>query len=338
MRFMKPSFAFILFFGIYGKIIAQDTTKVDQGKDTTRPVNNQDTTNLMNQLESETGEHKTMYTIATFKYTRLINGHSVENLPARVLDVRISHRFGPLDGGFYQFFGLDYKPFNVRVGFDYGITNNFMIGGGHNAWQKTYDAFFKLKILRQSTGNVNMPFTVSFVPTFAINTFKPSDIDPSNKPDSSAGIERLSYVLQLLIGRKFSEGFSWQIMPTFIHSDNFSYHHFKGNVYKGDIFAIGTGGSVKISKRMGVSAEYYYQLPGAQSTLASNVLSFGLDIGTGGHVFQLLFSNSIGLTEKSFISETDKHGSNSGTRFGFNISRVFQLGKKHKGDKTEWKK
>ena len=108
----------------------------------------------MNQLEKETGENKTMYTTATFKSTRIINGHSVENLPANVLDVRISHRFGPLSNGLYQFFGLDYSPFNVRIGFDYGITNNFMIGVGHNAWQKTYDAFFKIKILRQSTGKL----------------------------------------------------------------------------------------------------------------------------------------------------------------------------------------
>ena len=189
-----------------------------------------------------------MYTTATFKYTRIVDGHSVENLPAHVLDVRISHRFGPLSNGLYQFFGLDYGFFNVRIGFDYGITNNFMIGVGHNAWQKTYDAFFKVKILRQSAGAVKMPVTVSFVPTIAINTFKPAVIDPSNKPDSNAKIDRLSYVFQLLIGRKFSEGFSLQIMPTFIHTDNVSFNHFKNNSYKRDIFAIGIGEGKKFPK------------------------------------------------------------------------------------------
>ena len=119
-----------------------------------------------------------MYTTATFKYTRIINGHSVENLPAHVLDVRISHRFGPLSQGFIISLDWIIRPFNVRVGFDYGITNNFMIGGGHNAWQKTYDAFFKVKLLRQSTGAVNMPVTVSFVTTAAINTVKPEILDP----------------------------------------------------------------------------------------------------------------------------------------------------------------
>lgn len=328
MRLLKLLLPVILLFSLNEKITAQDTANVAI-----------DSSNLMNQLEKEAGENKTVYTTATFKYTRIIDGHSVENLPAHVLDVRISHRFGPLSKGVYEFFGLDYSPFNVRVGFDYGITNNFMIGGGHDAYQKTYDAFFKVKILRQSTGNVNMPVTVSFVPTIAINTFKPAAIDPSNKPDSNAKINRLSYVFQLLIGRKFSGGFSLQIMPTFIHADNFSYNHFKNNIYKRDIFAIGIGGTQKISKRMSVNAEYYYQLPGTQASSSANVLSFGIDLGTGGHVFQLLFTNSVGLTEKSFISETSGHWDNGDALFGFNISRVFQLGKKHRDNKSkDWEK
>ena len=347
MRLIKLLLPVIVFFSFYGKIIAQDTTRQMNKQDTTNMVNKhdttklmnkQDTTNLISQLEKEGVENKTLYTTATFKYTRVVDGHSVENLPAHVLDVRISHRFGPLSNGVYQFFGLDYGFFNVRVGFDYGITNNFMIGAGHNSWQKTYDAFFKIKILRQSEGAVKMPVTISFVPTVALNTLKSSDIASSNKPDPGAKTEPLSYTFQLLIGRKFSDGFSLQIMPTFIHTDNISFNHFKNGSYKRDIIAVGIGGRQKISRRMSVNAEYYYQLPGTEATTANNVVSFGIDIGTGGHVFQLHFTNSLGLTEKSFISETDKHGLNSGLRFGFNISRVFQLGKKHKGGSTEWKK
>ncbi|MEP6950884.1 MAG: DUF5777 family beta-barrel protein [Ginsengibacter sp.] len=319
MRLIKLfSFAVVLC-SLHGKIIAQDTT------------------NLINQLEKETGENKTVYTTATFKSTRVIDGHSVENLPAHVLDVRISHRFGPLSQGLYNFFGFDYSPFNVRVGFDYGITDNFMIGGGHNAWQKTYDAFFKWKILRQSSGAVNMPVTVSLVSTFAISTIKSGDFgfEPS---DSLAKTDRLSYVFQLLIGRKFSEGLSLQLMPTFIRTDNVSFNHFKDNTYKRNILAIGIAGKQSISRKMSINAEYYYQLPGTKAPGAADVFAFGIDIGTGGHVFQLQFTNSIGLTEKSFIAETSSSGDNSDLRFGFNISRVFQLGKKHKGAGTDWKK
>ena len=288
----------------------------------------QDTTNLMNQLITETSKNKTSYTEATFKYTRVIDGQSVENLPKKVLDLRISHRFNPLNSGFYNFFGLDVAV--MRLGFDYGITNNLMIGVGHNVFQKTYDGFFKLKILKQSTGEINMPVTLSFVPTIGYNTLRAQDFYV--KPDSGVAVRRVSYVLQLLIARKLSENFSLQIMPTYVHPDNISFTHIRQN-----IFALGIAGTHKISKRLSVNAEYYYQLPDDKAPGAHNVLSFGIDLGTGGHVFQLLFSNSIGMTEKSFISETTGRWDNGGVQFGFNISRVFQLGEKHKRKSKGWK-
>lgn len=298
---------------MYNKAAAQDTTKAENDA------------SLMNQLENQEVKNETLYAAATFKYTHVIDGQSVENLPAHVLDVRILHRFGPLSSGLYNFFGLDYSPFNVKVGFDYGITNNFMIGVAHSGYNKTYDAFFKLRLLRQSMGVVKSPVTISFVPTLAISTLKPSQIDPAVKPDPATKINRASYVLQLLVARKFSEGFALQLMPTFIHADNISFFH-----NKHDIFAIGIAGRQKLSKRMDFNAEYYYQLPDMKAPGAHNVLSFGIDIGTGGHVFELLFSNSFGLTEKQFITETSGRWDNADALFGFNISRVFQLGKKHK--------
>jgi hypothetical protein len=120
-------------------------------------------------------------------------------------------------------------------------------------------------------------------------------------------------------------------MPTFIHADNISFYHTRP-----DIFAIGAAARQRLSKRINLNAEYYYQLPGMQAPRSHNVLSFGMDIGTGGHVFELLFSNSFGLTEKSFIAETSGRWDNGDALFGFNISRVFQLGEKHKNKK--WNK
>jgi hypothetical protein len=284
----------------------------------------QDTASLMNQLENESVKNKTFYTQSTFQYTHIIDGQSVENLPKNVLDVKILHRFGPLSSGIYNFFGLDYSPFNVKVGFDYGITNNVMVGIAHSGYQKTYDGFFKVKLLKQSTGAVNMPISVSFVPTIAVSTLKREQIDPSVKLDSNAQMDRASYALQLLIARKFSKGFALQLTPTFIHADNISYYH-----PDRDIFAIGVAASQRLSKRLDVNAEYFYQMPGTKAPGTRNVLSFGIGIGTGGHVFELLFSNSFGLTEKSFITETTGQWGNGDVLFGFNISRVFQLGGKH---------
>jgi hypothetical protein len=274
----------------------------------------QDTANLMKELINET-KSGTTYTKATFDYTRIVDGHSVETLPKNVLDLRISHRFGPVNSGLYNFFGLDNAT--MRLGFDYGITNNLMIGVGHSTFQKTYDGFIKLKLLRQSSGEKNMPVTLTVLAGFATNTLM--------MPDSLKTVfsDRMANVFQLLIARKISEGFSLQLMPTFIHTDNISFSHPKKNV-----IAIGVAARQRISKRMNITGEYYYQLPETQSPSSHNVLSFGIDIGTGGHIFQLHFTNSVGLNEKTFISETTGRWDKGDVLFGFNISRVFQLGHK----------
>ena len=279
----------------------------------------QDTANLMNQMEKEVEQNQINYTTATFKSTRIINGHSVETLPAHVLDLRISHRFGPLSSGIYNFFGLDNAT--MRLGFDYGITNNVMIGVGHSTYQKTYDAFLKAKVLRQTKGQLSIPVTITLVTGVALNSLRTADFYA--KPDSGEAVKRASYVLQVLIAREFSEKFSLQLMPAFIHADNISFLHNKHNM-----LAIGIGGRHKMSKRMSLNAEYYYELPGNKAPGTHNVLSFGIDIGTGGHVFQLHFTNSIGLTEKSFITENTGRWDHGDVLFGFNISRVFQLKKK----------
>ncbi len=293
MRLIKPVFLVLVFLVSSQIIFAQDTTS------------------LMNELIGE-NQSPTTYTKSTFDYTRIVDGHSVETLPKNVLDLRISHRFGPVNSGLYNFFGLDNAT--MRLGFDYGITNNFMIGVGHSTFQKTYDGFLKLKVLRQSKGEVNMPVTVSMLAAFSNNTLRMPDSLKTTFGDRTAS------VFQILIARKISEGFSFQIMPTYIHADKISFNH-----PKKDIIAIGAAARQRISKRLSLSGEYYYQLPETQSPSSHNVLSFGIDIGTGGHIFQLHFTNSIGLNEKTFISETTGRWDKGDVLFGFNISRVFQL-------------
>ena len=292
----------------------------------------QDTTDLLKQIEKEE-PRKTSYTIATFKSTRVITGHSVENIGKGVLDVRILHRFGPINRGIYDFFGLDYA--SMRMGFDYGITNNLMIGVGHSTWQKTYDAFFKVKLLRQSTGAVNMPVTMSFVSTMAVRTDL-ARLDTFNKRIHTSFSDKTSFAEQLIIGRKFSNKFSLQIMPTYIFNHNKidsinRYTKDNANIIRGqkrkNTFAIGIGGRLKISKRVSINAEYYYQLPDTKPDKKFNSVSLGVDIETGGHVFQLHLTNSNGMTEKSLITDTDDKWKDGYIRLGFNISRVFNVGK-----------
>jgi hypothetical protein len=275
-----------------------------------------DTTDLMAQLEKEAAsKEETNFTTATFKTTRLVNGHSVENVGKGVMDVKISHRFGTLNNGAYELFGLDNAT--MRMGVDYGITKYLIVGIGRSTFQKTFDAFFKIKLLRQSTGKRKMPVTVSYVPTIALRTLKWEDPNRKNYYSS-----RLSYTHQLIIGRKFSEGTSLQIMPTYIHR-NLAILATDPN----DLLAIGIGGRQKLTKRISLNAEYYYQIPGYKIDGTTNALSLGFDIETGGHVFQLHFTNSRAMTEKNFITETTGKWEKGDILFGFNISRVFTIGK-----------
>lgn len=295
-----------------------------QSKDTTMPVKKdnsssvKDTLDLMGQLEKEVGSPKDHinYTTATFKTTRLINGHSVENVGKGVMDVKISHRFGNLNNGAYQLFGLDNAT--MRMGFDYGITPTLMVGIGRSTFEKTYDAFFKVKLLRQSTGKRNMPITLSYVPTIALKTLKFENPNQKNYFSS-----RLFYTHQLIIGRKFSENTSLQVMPTWSHRNLVQL-----NADPNELLAIGIGGRQKLTKRVSFNVEYYYQLPSYKLQGTTNSLSMGFDLETGGHVFQLHFTNSQGMSERTFISETTGKWGKGDILFGFNISRVFTIGKR----------
>lgn len=260
----------------------------------------------------------TNYTTATFKSTRIMNGHSVERMPPGQLDFRISHRFGTVNSGAYEFFGLDQA--NIHFSLEYGIFNWLMIGAGRGTYEKTYDAFAKLTLLRQSSGARVMPVTVSFFTSAALNTVKWTDPERANYFSS-----RLSYTSQVLIARKISQGLSLQLSPSYVHRNLVA-----TELDPNDLWAMGAGGRLKLSKRISLNAEYFY-LVNADNTYMShpvyNPLSIGVDIETGGHVFQLILTNSLAMIEKGFIGETTGRWLNGDIHFGFNISRVFTLKK-----------
>lgn len=267
-------------------------------------------------LLSLLGEEETIdYTFATFKANRIINLHSVESTAKGVLDVKISHRFGELNGGFYELFGIDQA--NIRIGGDYGITNRLMIGGGRSNYEKTYDGFIKYKIIRQSSGKRNVPITISTLGSVAIQTLKFPDPDRDNFFSS-----RLYYTYQILIGRKFSESFSLQLSPTVVHRNLV-----KTIAESNDVYALGIGGRVKLTKRIAFNGEYIYAFPNQLASQYRNSLSLGLDIETGGHVFQLHFTNSTSMIEKGFVAETGGKWLDGDIHFGFNVSRVISLSK-----------
>ncbi len=251
----------------------------------------------------------------TFKGTYIQNTASVEAPAEGVLQLVIMHRFGRISDGLYDLFGLDNAT--IRLGLDYGITKNLSVGIGRSSYEKTLDASFKYRILTQYSDN-SRPLTMSLYAGLAYVTLHYPD-----KPYYDTKY-RTRYFTQLLLARKFSTAFSLQLTPSWLH-----YNMVPTTADKNDVFSLGLGGRAKLSKRISLNAEYTYLFPNqVVSTTVYNSLSAGIDIETGGHVFQLVFSNSQALVPTSFISQTTSRWTDGDIYFGFNISRVFQLKKK----------
>lgn len=250
---------------------------------------------------------------ATFKSTRIINGHSIMNPPEGELIFIISHRFGALNGGLYELFGIDQS--SIRFGFEYGITDRFAVGIGRSSFLKNYDGFLKYKLIRQSMGENSSPVSLSWFSSISMNTLRWDDPSRENLLSS-----RLSYAHQFLLARKFNNNLSIQLMPVWVHKNLVATEQDQN-----DVFAIGGGGRFKLTNRLSLNAEYYYLLPGKTADEFVNSLSLGVDIETGGHVFQLHLTNSLGMFEDAFITQTNEKWLKGGIHFGFNVTRVFSL-------------
>lgn len=250
---------------------------------------------------------------SSFKTTRIVNGHSIENVGAGILDFKIMHRFGAINQGGYEFFGLDQAT--MRMGLDYGITKNLMIGIGRSTFQKQFDGFVKYKIIRQQVGEHNIPISISYVGSTIYKSLK----NATNIYEPYVS-DKFSFAHQILFARKFNDYFSLQLTPTLLR-----YNIVENVNIPNDFYSLGIGFRQRISKRVNITTEYFYRI----DKLAGyyDPLSVGVDIETGGHVFQLHVSNSTGMTERTFINETAGSWGKGDLRFGFNISRVFTLKK-----------
>tara|TARA_B100001057_G_scaffold501257_3_gene622732 strand:- start:9421 stop:10296 length:876 start_codon:yes stop_codon:yes gene_type:complete len=253
--------------------------------------------------------------LATFFSTRIINSHSVELYDPGAMDMRISHRFGALNTGFYELFGLDQAT--IRLGFEYGLTKNMMIGIGRSSYKKNYDSFIKYSIIKQRKKQ-KIPISIVYFTSLSIQSIKKQQ---ENYPFSG----RLSYCNQLLISSKINKNFSLQIMPTYVHKNMVDF-----TSYFNDIILIGSAIKYNIFRSTSLNFEYFYRITDADFSNQSqdafyNSFSIGLDIDAGGHVFQLHVTNSLSMYEVGFLTETNRSWFDGGIHFGFNISREFTL-------------
>lgn len=267
---------------------------------------------LMNMFdESDTSAEEVT---ASFKAGRIVLGQSIENPKPGNLNFVIQHQFGRLNSGSYELFGLDQAT--IRLGFEYGINDWLGIGIGRSSLNKTFDGYIKTRILKQKTGK-SMPVSVSYFGGIFLISLKWEEPERKNYFSS-----RLSFAHQILIARKINKYLTLQLTPTLIHRNLV-----ETNSEENDVFALGLGGRYKLSNRVSVNAGYYYLLPGNTADHYDNSLSVGFDIETGGHVFQLFLSNSLGMQEPYFIANTSGSWSKGDIHFGFSINRTFVIRK-----------
>ena len=246
------------------------------------------------------------YEMPAFKAMKIGNLQSTKMADQGDFYLIVSHRFGPLKDGFDTFLGLDEASTKIQLLYSFWEGVQFSIS--RESYNRTFAAAAKIRLARQSKS-----FPVNLVAYTTVN--RNTLIDETIFPELKSS-DQQSYATQLLISRRFSDSFSFQLAPTYVRENLQNLNVVPEEKY--NQFALGFGGRFKLSKRMSFNAEYVYNMSRAEASPFDNSYAFGLDIETGGHVFQLLFTNSQSTNEPGFINSAE-----GDIVFGFNVVRVF---------------
>ncbi|HLG36338.1 MAG TPA: DUF5777 family beta-barrel protein [Bacteroidia bacterium] len=260
-------------------------------------------------------------TFATFKSTKIISAQTNETVKKHNLDFRVGHLFGNMGteaggGGSHTLYGLDQSN-DIRISFDYGITDRLMVSIGRNKRQENLSGAAKFRLMQQ-TSNEKIPLAITLYGSTAYS----AKADPEGIYSPSE--RRMSHCMQMIIARKFSPKFSFEVVPSFVHRNLVDLRVYPED--KNDLFSLGFGGRLKITKSFGIIADYFHNFREESTGIKLfDPFSAGIEIETGGHVFSIMFTNAVGLLENDFIPVTTDSWSEGGSKFSFNISRVFKL-------------
>jgi len=294
---------------------------------------------MLSMLDSvEGGSKKHEKVLTTFKESRIVNLQTTETVKAHTMAFNISHLFGNIgvksNGGVHTLYGLD-NVSDVRFAFDYGITNDFTVGIGRSKQSEMIDGLVKYRILTQTTDN-HFPVSLAVYGDMGYSPTSDAVFYSGLSPTANFKkneIQRISYVSQLIIARKFGSRLSVELVPTYQHRNYVlaNINSNNGAAETNDLFAMATGFRFKLTNRLLIVADYFYTFSKYRTnnndTPFYNPLAVGLEIETGGHVFHLNFTNCSGLIENNFLPKTTDSWLKGGFKFGFNISRVFNVGK-----------
>lgn len=259
--------------------------------------------------EIDTVIEEPTYASAVFKGLKVINFESTKLVAKKGFNFIVSHRFGTVKNGFQNLFGLDEAV--THLNFVYGLSDNINISASRSSNQKIYEVATKFILVNQQAGKI--PLTVVGYTSVLANT----SLDTDNLPKLEFK-HRLSYVAQLLVSRKMNNNLSLILSPTFFH-DNYLTDDFQENSQYG----IGFGGRYKLGKRWSLNMEYGVHLNRSENSLYKNPFSIGIDLETGGHVFQLLFTNSQSMNTNGVFGTSTGEWGESDVYFGFNLARSF---------------
>jgi len=265
---------------------------------------------LLDELEEDLAAQPTQE-IAVFKGVKIVNLESTKLIAKNQLDFIISHRFGTLSDGVDNFLGLDQA--SARIQFIYGITDWLNVSTSRSGFNKTYDVAFKYRLKSQETNG--FPFTIVGYNIANVNTELDQDLLPQLE-----FADRLGYASQIIISRKFNKNLSLELVPTFFH-DNTVVEDGQDNAQ----FALGFGGRVKLTKRFALIGDYGVHLNRVSNSVFQNPLAVGVEIETGGHVFQIHLSNSQAIYENGFFGQARGDFIEGHIFLGFNLSRSFSL-------------
>ncbi|MCC6691141.1 MAG: hypothetical protein IT235_06365 [Bacteroidia bacterium] len=269
----------------------------------------QDLMSILDSVQKPAGHEKVF---ATFKDSKVINAQSTETVKKRCLDFNISHRFGSMGvesgGGPHTLYGWDAIS-DVRFSFDYGITDNITIGIARNKRLENIDGTLKWRFLEQTADN-HIPVSVAFYGNSAITPMAKSSFYLGTVNVSPKITDRIAYVSQLIIARKFTRYFSFEILPTYQHRNFVKalVNSYNGKEESNDLFALGAAMRLKLTRRMAILIDYFHVFSDYRKnnpvTPYYDPLAVGIEIETGGHVFHINVTNALGIIENDFIPNT----------------------------------
>jgi hypothetical protein len=273
-------------------------------------------------IVSEGYSNSGAFVTESFASIRVLNNHSIEMIPRRNLEFIVAHKFGDLAGsrgGVENWFGFDNLA-DVRIAFEYGITDKMNIGIGRSkgtgSITQVADGYFKYAILKQKTSG--MPVSLNFVTSLSLPYAK-ATTDSTSITSYPTFAHRFIYSSQILVARKFSDRITLQANVGYNHRNYVHYTDQNGLVFAG------LSGRFRFTKTLGVLFEYNHILARTPDVNYTNHLAFGFEILTGGHAFCLMLSNSTAVTENLFIPSTTEDWLQGQFRFGFSINRRFKL-------------